>query len=301
MKFLSKRLQNESGQALLLVLLSMAVVLTVVLSILSRSVLDVAVTTGEEEALRAFSAAEAGIERALIIGSDTGTITIGDAQFSASVSGFASGSKEFVHPIKIYSGESVVTWFIAHDDNRDFVCSVEKPCFTGDTLKVCWGKEGTGESEAGTPAIEVIIVYAKTPGDYSTVKVARDVYDPNSGRRASNNFAVPDAGGCTISGENLAFQKTIDLSGLGIPAASYSIENGLQYVRIKTFYNTSIAHPIGMDANYAGNSVLPSQGLQIESIGSAGDANRKINVFQSYGEPPSIFDSAIFSTGGIVK
>ena len=62
MNFLSKRLQNQSGQALLLVLLSMAVILTVVLSILSRSILDVAVTTGEEEALRAFSAAEAGMQ-----------------------------------------------------------------------------------------------------------------------------------------------------------------------------------------------------------------------------------------------
>ena len=50
----------ESGQALLLVLLGMAVVLTIVLSILSRSVTDIAVTSREEEALRAFSAAEAG-------------------------------------------------------------------------------------------------------------------------------------------------------------------------------------------------------------------------------------------------
>ncbi len=301
MNSLLKRFQNQSGQALLLVLLSMAVILTVVLSILSRSILDVAVTTGEEEALRAFSAAEAGIERALIVGTDIGKTLIGDAEFRATVSGFASGLKEFVHPISIYSGESIVAWFVAHDDNRDFICSLEKPCFTGDTLKVCWGKDGTGASDATTPAIEVIIVYAETPGDYSTVKVARVAVDPNTGRGLPVNFEDTDPGGCTIGGQNLPFQKTIDLFSLGIPAATYSTQNGLQYARIKTFYNTSVAHPIGIDVNFAGNSVMPSQGLEIESSGSAGDANRKISVFQSYGEPPSVFDSAVFSTGGIVK
>ena len=64
---------RESGQALLIVVLSLAVVLTVVLSILARSVTDIKLSTGSEESLRAFSAAEAGIERALIAGSWTVT------------------------------------------------------------------------------------------------------------------------------------------------------------------------------------------------------------------------------------
>lgn len=80
---------GQSGQALLLVLLSMAVVLTIVLSILSRSVTDIAVTSRDEEALRAFSAAEAGVEQALVAGGGTGTV--GNATFNANVSGFASG------------------------------------------------------------------------------------------------------------------------------------------------------------------------------------------------------------------
>ena len=56
---LEKRLQ--SGQALLIVLLGMAVVLTMVLSVVSRSVTDIQLTTRDDEALRAFSAAEAGV------------------------------------------------------------------------------------------------------------------------------------------------------------------------------------------------------------------------------------------------
>jgi len=54
-----------SGQAVLLVVLTLAVVLTLVLSVISRTITDVKITTVEGDSLRAFSAAEAGIERHL--------------------------------------------------------------------------------------------------------------------------------------------------------------------------------------------------------------------------------------------
>lgn len=299
MSFLPKR--KSSGQALLLVLLSMAVILVVVLSILSRSILDVAITTGEEDALRAFSAAEAGIERALIIGLDIGSTQIGDAEFSANVTGFASGTTDFVYPTDLVSGESVVLWFVAHDADGNFDCSVSTPCFTGDTIKLCWGKEGTSGSSTTTPAVEMNVVYTEVPGDYSTAKIVRITIDPYDARRASNNFSARDAGTCTVGGNTLAFQKTVDLAALGIPAGVLSSENGLQYARINMFYNTTQAHKIGVDANFPGNSTLPAQGLKVSSTGTAGTANRKIEVFQGFGEIPPILDAAIFSTGGFVK
>lgn len=298
---LPRRLQSNSGQALLLVLLSMAVILTVALSILARSITDVVVTTGEEESLRAFSAAEAGVERALIIGSDIGLTSLGNAQFSVNVSGFASGSKEFAYPIKILSGESIVAWFVAHDVNGDPICDASYPCFTGDTIKICWGKPGESSVSATTPAIEIIVFYAETPGVYSSVKIARATYDPNPGRRISNNFSAEDVGTCTLGEEDFEFQKTIDLAALGIPAASYGSQNGLQFARIRIFYNSIATQPIGLGVNFAGNSVLPAQGLKIESSGSSGESNRKVEVFQSFEETPGIFETAIFSPGGIVK
>lgn len=295
------KLSNDKGQALLLVLLSMAVILTIVLSILSRSITDVAVTTRSEESLRAFSAAEAGVERALIIGSDIDETELGEAEFSADVSSFAEGSSDFAHPIKILSGESLTLWFVAHDDNEDMVCSAERPCFTGDTVKVCWGEPGTSSSSNTAPAVEVIFFYAVTPGDYSTIRVARAAYDPNSSRTSTNNFDSPDLGTCSAGGESFAFQKTIDLTSLGIPSSSYSAENGLQYAKVKMVYNSSTKHGVGFDVDFAGNSVLPAQGTDIESTGTSGEANRKIDVFRGFGEVPPIFDAAAFSSGGIVK
>jgi len=58
---------------------------------------------------------------------------------------------------------------------------------------------------------------------------------------------------------------------------------------------------VGINTNFPGNALLPSQGLRIESTGISGESNRKIDVFQGYGEPPPIFDGAVFSLGGITK
>jgi hypothetical protein len=293
--------KNSSGQALLLVLLSMAVILTIVLSILSRSITDVAVTTRSEESLRAFSAAEAGVERALIAGSDIGSTELGDAEFSADVSSFGEGSQDISYPIKILSGESVNLWFVAHNADKEKVCTAEFPCFTGNTVKVCWGESGTGSSEDTTPAVEVSFFYASTPGDYSTTQIARAVYDPNATRRSTNNFAATDLGTCSAGGTTYEFQKTIDISSLGVPAGSYSVENGLQYAKVRMLYNSSTKHGVGFDVNFAGNSLLPAQGVNIASLGTSGEANRRIEVFRAYAEVPPIFDAAAFSSGGIVK
>lgn len=260
-----------------------------------------AVTSKEEEALRAFSAAEAGVERALIVGTDIGTTQIGDASFSADVSGTAQAGDEFANPSPVLSGESLYFWFVSHDDNGNLICDATHSCFTGSTFKICWGKEGTPSADATTPAIEISTFYTTTPGDYSTAMIARETADPNTSRRSSNNFGAPDAGTCTVEGENFEFQKTVNLAALDVPDGSYGAQNGLQFAKARIFYNTAAGHQIGIFASYLGNSLLPAQGLRIVSTGVSGDSNRKIEVFQGYGELPPVFDGALFSLGGISK
>ena len=60
-----KRRSSQVGQAGLIVMLVMVVLLTLGISIASRSTLDVSQSTQEAETSRVFDAAEAGIERAL--------------------------------------------------------------------------------------------------------------------------------------------------------------------------------------------------------------------------------------------
>jgi hypothetical protein len=79
---------HKSGQVVLIVLLVMVVVLTIGLSLISRSVTDISISKDEEEAIRAFSAAEAGIEAALQnIGAAPSTIVVDGITANVNVSG----------------------------------------------------------------------------------------------------------------------------------------------------------------------------------------------------------------------
>ncbi|MBX4205776.1 hypothetical protein KW795_01120 [Candidatus Microgenomates bacterium] len=292
-----KRLQ--SGQALLIVLLSMAVILTIVLSVLSSTTSDVSVTSKEEEAQRAFSAAEAGIEQALLSGTATGSTQLGQSNFALSVSTVSENSKIFEYPQAILSGDVATTWFVAHDDNGNLVCSESKPCFKGDRVKVCWGKVGSSASDAQAPAIEATILYLSTPGNLSTAKIAREAIDPYSSRISTNKFSQAVNSNCTIGSTTYAFQKTLIFSDLGIPSSSYNEENGLQYMGLKFLYNSVTAHSIGVDVNFSGSTALPSQGSKIDSVGKAGESTRKIEVYNLYRSMPPVFNNSIFSYGGI--
>lgn len=298
---------NESGQALLLVLLSMAVILTIVLSILARSITDVSTSKQDEESLRAFSAAEAGVEKALIIGSisdeDFGT----NASYTANVDEYGEGLKEFVNPISNLSGESTTLWFVPHKDGKIVSCKDNNKndiCFAGNQINVCWGSSDEESVSQSTPAVEITVVYASTPEDYSTVKIARVTADPNASRRSDNGFDAPDAGSCSVSDTNFLYQKMVTFENLGIPSSSYNAKNGLLYAKVKFFYNTDYPSKVGFNANLAGNgdlAIFPSQGTRIESSGASGNANRRLEVFETFAQAPEVFDSSLFTLGGIIK
>lgn len=278
----------QNGQAVLVVLLSLSVVLIIVLFILSRSITDLSLSTKEEDSLRAFSAAEAGVERALIAGS-TGSLTIGDANFSATVAEFAEGSSEVIYPLSLFSGENAIFWFSRPSSSG----------FTGSQFKICWGDSGTSASTDFTPAIEVTVVYKTTLGEY---RVARKMLDPKlpyiGGRTSSNGYVA--AAPCTISGQVFQFQNTVAFGATGLNIANFSTPDVLQYATAKILYNTAIAHKVAIDVAGTG-SVLPSQGSKVDSSGNFGDANRRIEVYQLHPETPPIFANAIFSSGGIIK
>lgn len=294
----------QSGQALLIILLIMAVVLTIALSVVSRSVTDITVSQKEEEASRAFSVAEAGIEQALIAGCPGGVCTdiLETGSFRAEVTTLAEGGKTYNIPMLLNSGETVPIWFVNHDDEGNLVCNEANPCFTGNTLRVCWGESGTSATTGTTPALELSVLYTSTPGDYSTAKIGRGAYDPNTTRRSSNSFSGQD-GSCTLGSVSYAFGKTVNLnSDLGVPGSSTSNQNGLQQARLRLLYNTDRAHPVGISVDFGGNGFLPKQGTQIESTGEAGEAARKIIVQQLFPDLPPIFDFGIFSgSGGLTK
>lgn len=306
---LPKKNANQKGQALLIILLLMAVVLTVVLSVSSQSITEITISEHEEYSARALSAAEAGVEETLISGSGSGgSISLeNDATYTTTVNLISPSGGEFVYPEGIKSGESVTFWLVSHDANGDLICTGE-PCFQGDEMKFCWGSGGVPAS-----ALELLFFYDddttnknwEPPSlDFENVGVKRLAYDPVPGTRTpSNNFTQSEFS-CTISGVSFEYSTpTIDLSSTFLPDCDPSAAAGagcLLMVRARLFYNEDHEQLIGISTPSFVNA-MPAQGASIDSTGSFSDATRRISVYRSYPAPPDVFDSAVFSYGSIEK
>lgn len=144
--------------------------------------------------------------------------------------------------------------------------------------------------------------YLSSGGNFATAKIARLAFDPNSSRTNDNRFTAAD-GACSLDGKQFAFSKEIDLSSLGVTARpSANSTTGPYQIRLRMLYNIGGDHPFGVSVNFSQNngSVLPQQGTKIESVGTAGDANRKIIVNRLYADLPPVFDFSIFSGSGSI-
>lgn len=283
----------------------MATITTVVLSIASRSVTEVEISNKEEDSLRAFSAAETGIEQALVAGSigqnianDLELPTSGGSasvisNYSASVNGFPNNSSEFAYPYDLYSGDSGAVWMVTRNGVTTLPCGSSSPCFTPSDLKVCWGAVGTGANTAQTPALELMFIYENPAGSYHTTKA---FLDPYSARRTTNKFDAATTGSCNIAGESYAFNKqfnSTDLTNLGLPPSAGSVK----LMKVRFLYNTLTSHSFGVSSS----GLFPSQGKQVSSVGQAGNSKRKIEAYLLNPALPSVFDAAIYSGTDIVK
>lgn len=290
---------NSSGQALLLVLLIMAVALVLVLSIVSRSITDVSVSSTEEESLRALSAAEAGIERAILTGQDFSQ-TVGDTVVSATVKQLGEGESEYAYPEDLRSGESATVWFISRDDNNNLTCN-GKQCFTGTQLEVCWGTPGTPSNDSKTPAIEAIVFYDPDADlKFGNVQVGRATADPNNARITGpngNNFTFTNDS-CSFGNGAYEFSETITL---GSPITTCTGQaQCLLFARVRMLYNDEQSHPIAFRGK---GGTFATQGVSVTSIGQiqSSGVSRAWQATRLRPEPPSIFDSALFSLGDVIK
>lgn len=280
------RYAAQKGQALVIILLVLAVASTVVISLASRTVTDITITTKEKESARAFSAAEAGIEAALVGGPTQETLAGGESYVAETST--AIGGTEFNFPEEISAGETVSVWFVSHDPVTGALSCSAGPCFSGSQIDVCWGKSGT-PANSSAPAIEAMILYLNSAGNYGTARVARVTADPYSGHGSNFDSA---SSGCTVAGKNYAWKKNISFGSLGIPSGS----NVLQVARVKMFYNINEPHPVGVVAP----SSLPAQGTNVVSTGKAEESTRKIEVFRTFPDVPPVFDFGAWG-GGITK
>lgn len=258
-------------------MLVLGVVLTVGLSIASRSVTEVSVSTTQEEAARALEAAEAGVEKALGgefgVGSFQGGV-VADSSFAVSVSADSPVGQIYEVPYELVSGEAATV------DLRG--------SGGGGGVTVCWGKNDTPE----TPAVEVILYYQVG----TEVRVGRRGWDPESAVRG-NSLNEGAVGVCPIEGK-YKYSRSFTISEL----AGGSGPSDIYFLRVRMLYAAS-GQRLMVSRTGAGD--LAAQGREIVSVGTVGMTEQKavqrLRVADVNDDLPFMFDSVLFSGGSLVN
>lgn len=305
-----KSTKSQKGQALIILLLIMAAVLTVTLSAASRSITEIAISTTEEDSLRAFSAAEAGIEEKLLnplLGDYPAVALDSSSSYDADVTANIESDSQFKYPRELASGETATFWFVSHDPTGRLNCAGQT-CTRVAQMEFCWGKEP--EPDSGVrPAIEVMLFYDSVnpsqsvadPNNFANVKIARFAYDRYAGANQNNFDNSVNRGGCSIDGTDFLYRKRQNIAFLGgIECQTYA--GCYLMATVRMLYNDNgITHPVGIKVQGGSEQRLPAQGILIESLGTAGQSTRRVNVFQGYPETPNLFETAVFSNSGLSK
>lgn len=267
--------RKERGQIVLILVLITIVGLTIGLSLISRTVTDVRISTQIEQSGKAFSAAEAGVESALksaVVGGAGGTVNLPDSSASYNVAQLGGSTGSYSFPLTEI-GRAQTVWLIEH--NSDGTVNETGSSYpSSSSIDICWG------TDSNNTAAIVVSLYYKTGSVY---KVSNLAYDPIATR--GNNFTIiSDTAGGYCNG-NYQFRKTI------IPTLDFGIDpaSTLLALRILPLYqNTTIA--------LLPTSTLPIQGKLITSIGQSDTGVvRKINVSQGYPVLPSLLDFVLFT------
>lgn len=302
----------------MLFLLLLVVGLAIVLSIASRTVTDIRITTTSDESSRAYFAAEAGIEEALKrlkSGDPVPELTLNfpDLQTTATTRLKPSGAN-----IEIY----IVPFDVRKDDVAQVNMLPDPDDYTkgwkGKDISVYWGGEPLNLSDED-PAIEVTIVYTPPPSGIcgslgSIFCLTKFIFDPFAARPAS----PPNYNFCALQPADIdnpvtlkdslnpAFEKTFYFraginindgnptcpNNVGVPAGSHPV-----FLRLRPLFNKNKPMPIAVRAEDLPPG-LPGQFQTIESTGrTVSGVTRKIQVKATLPALPAIFDFVLFSGG----
>ena len=253
----------KHAQALLIVVMLLATVLTVTLTATYQSVTETQVSKLEEENQKALAAAEAGIEK-LLQSKQQGTFNF--SALGLNFSGIAEGQAS----TQTSQSNQFITPPLSKDEQYTFYLAPYNPQtknFTGNStqqnINVCFG------SSAYNPAIEITLIKTNSIKKYAVNPQAENIITNGSSASSPNSSDCPD--------NNFSNKYTIQGSDIGT-------DSRLLIVRI--IQTTQGQTRIGFKAT----SSFPLQGTTIVSKAkTAAGIEKKIKLFQSYPQIPSDF------------
>lgn len=259
----------EGGQILLIVVLVMTIALTVGLSIATRTITEIRTGTEQDTSQRAFSAAEAGIEKALQEATGSSGDFDNNASYQTTVTAISGVNLLLNNGHPILKNNVGDVWLSTYPGYTN--------PWTG-TVTLYWGNPSDSCS-TNPAALEIIVI----SGTKSEPVVTHYPVDPCAARANANRFEAIGTGGGSVEGKQFGFRRTI------------TINSGL-LIRIIPLYSSTSIGIRGCNASGTSCNALPSQGKLITSVGTSDDTQRKIVGIQENPKIPiQFFPYVIFS------
>lgn len=296
--------KKQQGQIIIILLLLMLVALSIGLALTQRSVTDVSTSTQIEQATRAFSAAEAGIEKALSSPLSVGTVIPLDNNSSAQItqSGLLpyAGSEAAIEYPKIGRETTAQFWFV-----NPSVVGPPFAYYNNFSFNLYYGNASTTD----LPAVEVAVVIQSGSNFYSK-QYYFDSSAPRSNPPNGNLFTLtPNCSGTetttTIFGSNRQFYCRQTIGPIKNPTVLVNPPDctiascTLILARVRFLY-ISENHSLALAPIGAGNN-LPPQVQIYNATGTSGQSQKQIQAFRVKDVVLPWFDYAVFSVNEIRK
>lgn len=282
----------KSGQILILVLLIVVVSLAVGLSVASRNLTNLRISTQTQESQRAFSAAEGGVEDVLSrletlatpgSQSQTDLISVGGYNDTFDVGDTPTTVQVFGR--NVYTVQEVKLGDVAQ---VTLVHPGPPPTYYLGILTIQWPKdphvslEVTLICENAAPANNCLSAETQN-GTYEQNRYAFQGPNPPSDQSVTSPYTWQD---CNVTGDTCSV--TIDLRTAG---------TNPKILRIKPFHNNVI------DLTVSGSPALPTQIYEINSVAKTElGITRRVQVTRTaLPALPAVFDYVLYSEGDIVK
>lgn len=273
-EMLPNNFKTNSGQAILVVLLMITVVLTIGLSSVSRSITDIKTTQQSEESTRAFWVAQGNLENAVKANIEIAPSITTDGTINSFVvsSDAGSGATHFVFDDapnsfgKIGRDEYKVFWLIYHNANGSINSSKK---YNGLYVDICFPSK----------AIETVLIYKEG----SSIKYRHSTFDYDPSGHQSNFNGVS-------SGCGRIYTESGILPYLIIVKSHFMGDGEKMILEFKN------------DGNDAHTFVSQGSCFNSEATFTVSNIKRKLQECRTFPLPPLIFNNVLFSgEGGILK
>ena len=266
------------GQIGLIVVLIMAVGLTIGLAIVSQSVTNVSISETEEKSLRAFNAAEAGIEEILrqpTVTIGASQVTVGDLQAQVNVTSktdqrlVLKANETMEVPLEGATATQVkISWVDKNDLTQNPGTCSEGEGKAPASLEILWLRSISGQ----------VVPYRYLYNACGDLDTANWFTTSSPDSEAGTDPYLSQVTFTDIQGDNT--QATYDIT-----------------MRIRTFYNQAT-----LAVTAVGGGELPIQEYQLLSTATTDTGEtRSVEVTKSVEAWPPIFDYVLFSGLSLVK